>query len=103
MPIFKMSGNKLVPEEQMKRLRERERDKNRHRLANRSFRSTYRWKKLSAEVIAEQPWCSVCGLEGTATDPLTVDHIVSVKADADPFDRDNLTVLHRSENSRKGA
>lgn len=55
----------------------------------------YRWRKLSKEAIARQPYCSVCG----TTKDLTGDH-------RDPTKRKNLTladvdVLCRAHNSSK--
>lgn len=59
---------------------------------------TQRWKRLSAHLRAQQPFCTRCG----AVDDLTVDHIVPLSAGADPYNPTNLQVLCRRCNSQKG-
>lgn len=58
-----------------------------------------RWKRLSKRLRQLQPWCSACG----ATADLTVDHRVPLEDGGDPYDLDNLDVLCRPCNSRKGS
>lgn len=60
------------------------------------------WQKLSAQVIVEEGQCRDCGTTGTATNPLTCDHIVS-KALGGTDARSNLTCRCRRHNSSKGA
>lgn len=62
-----------------------------------------RWKAARKHTLDRDGHrCVACGSE----DDLTIDHIVSLdhllKTDGDPFDLDNLRVLCRSCNSRKG-
>jgi len=71
----------------------------RHREPGRAWRSTSRWQRLRAQVIAAQPWCSTCG----ATTDLTVDHIHPVSRGGDPYDPANCRTLCRRCNSAKGA
>lgn len=58
------------------------------------------WARRSKAAIAEQPWCSRCGTEGTPNNPLTGDHPVPLarggSRDQEP------AVLCRRCNSRKG-
>jgi hypothetical protein len=49
------------------------------------------WKKLSAQLRAEQPWCSMCG----SNVDLTVDHVLPGTTDG------GVMVLCRPCNSRK--
>lgn len=63
-------------------------------------RRTARWARLSQRLRKAQPFCLTCGTR----DDLTVDHIIPVSVRPDlAFDLDNLAVLCRSHNSRKGA
>ena len=55
------------------------------------------WLRLVAQAIREQPWCSVCG----GTEDLTGDHIVP-RSRGGSSTRENLRVLCRGCNSRKG-
>lgn len=62
------------------------------------------WKKARRQCLErDQHTCVTCG----ATDDLTVDHIIPLdrllKTGGDPYDLNNLRVLCRSCNSRKGA
>ncbi len=57
-----------------------------------------RWKRLSKRLRRIQPWCSTCG----STEQLTIDHLTPVARGGAPYDLDNLDVLCRPCNSRKG-
>jgi len=89
------STGDLVPAETPRRDTRR----GRHRQPGRAWRSTARWQRLRAQVIAAQPWCSTCG----ATTDLTVDHIHPVSRGGDPYDPANCRTLCRHHNSSKGA
>lgn len=58
------------------------------------------WQRLSAQVIARQPWCSHCGTSGDESNPLTADHILPL-ARGGLSTLDNLQTLCRDCNSRK--
>jgi 5-methylcytosine-specific restriction protein A len=50
------------------------------------------WRKLSAEVRSERPWCEMCG----ASDNLTVDHILPLSKGGELIvPRNELRVLCR--------
>lgn len=60
-----------------------------------------KWRRISDKLIAAATQCAICGGEFTKADPATVDHIVP-KARGGTNDEQNLRVIHRSENSRRG-
>lgn len=60
------------------------------------------WRKVQAQAIREQPWCSRCRTGGTPDNPLTGDHITPRAAGGRNV-RANVQVLCRDCNSRKGA
>ena len=60
-----------------------------------------RWRRLAKEAIAAHPWCSRCGMQGSASNPLTGDHKVPL-ARGGASVMDNVVVLCRRCNSRKG-
>lgn len=57
------------------------------------------WRKLVAQALREQPWCSIPGCRNT---DLTGDHIVP-RARGGRNVRSNIAVLCRAHNSSKGA
>ncbi len=62
-------------------------------------RRTARWARLSKRLRKAQPFCLTCG----SRDDLTVDHVIPVTIRPDlAFEVDNLAVLCRRCNSRKG-
>jgi 5-methylcytosine-specific restriction endonuclease McrA len=94
MPILRLtSSGELVPADAPRRPRPRRLD------SNRRFRASYAWHRLSAQVIAEEECCALCG---SSADP-TVDHIVPLSRGGSRHDRENLRRLCRSCNSRLGA
>lgn len=50
------------------------------------------WRRIRAQVLAEQPWCATCGSELAAE----VDHIIPITAGGSETDRDNLQGLCRA-------
>lgn len=58
--------------------------------------------RLRDVVLAEELVCWICGLPGTADDPLTLDHIVS-RSRGGQHERSNGRAAHRSCNSAKGS
>ena len=60
------------------------------------------WSKLRVRAIREHPWCSECGTPGTASNPLTGDHITPHRAGGKNV-RSNIQVLCMRCNSSKGA
>jgi 5-methylcytosine-specific restriction endonuclease McrA len=70
-------------------------------------RSTARWQRIRAEMIASVLQCPQCGRRLDRSGPRgpatpTVDHIVPLKLGGSPFDRANLRVLCMSCNSKSG-
>ncbi|SFM16718.1 HNH endonuclease [Shimia aestuarii] len=51
-----------------------------------------KWKRLSAQLRRDHPYCRQCGKTSMQT-TLQVDHIVPLRDGGDPFDRSNLQVL----------
>ncbi len=45
-----------------------------------------RWTELAKRVIAEEPWCTICGRRPSTS----ADHIVPVALGGDEFDRANV-------------
>ena len=79
--------------------RQRERDSRRGTAASRGY--DYEWQRLCAQAIADNPQCCKCGTSGSSDNPLTGDHIVPL-AHGGTSVRENVQVLCRSCNSRKG-
>lgn len=44
--------------------------------AARRFRSSWAWRRAAAAQIRRRPWCEDCGHRGSATNPLTADHVI---------------------------
>jgi 5-methylcytosine-specific restriction endonuclease McrA len=70
-------------------------------------RSTSRWQRIRAEMIASVLQCPRCGCWLDRTGPRgpatpTVDHIVPLKLGGSAYARDNLRVLCMSCNSTAG-
>lgn len=63
---------------------------------------TRQWRAQVKAAIARQPFCSVCGHPGSPDNPLTGDH-VTPRAQGGAGSGDNIQVLCRRCNSRKGA
>jgi 5-methylcytosine-specific restriction endonuclease McrA len=60
----------------------------------------WQWRKLAAEAIAAQPWCTYCNHTGSAANPLTGDHIVPLSRGGQST-ADNLQVLCKRCNGAK--
>ena len=60
------------------------------------------WRRARKAVLRLIPYCVDCGHEGSADNPLTVDHIVPLSRGG-THDDDNLTTRCRRHNSAKGA
>jgi 5-methylcytosine-specific restriction endonuclease McrA len=62
---------------------------------------------IRARVLAEQPWCTACGVELDLSLPRThpasaqVDHIIPVSRGGAMYDRANLTSMCRACNREK--
>lgn len=78
----------------------------------RTYRKTWRWIQLSQRIKRTRPLvCTYehCRYPRTINPDLpwnhrlaaTVDHIVELEDDGDPYDETNLTIVHRSCNSSK--
>lgn len=78
---------------------ERERDRRRPSMADRGYGPG--WQARSRALVKAQPWCSNCLAEPTRENPLTVDHVISLKDGGETID-ENLQVLCRRCNSAKG-
>jgi 5-methylcytosine-specific restriction endonuclease McrA len=74
-----------------------EREKSRRRGGAQKLGYTRQWQQAAHAAIDAQPWCSTCG----ATTDLTGDHIVA-RAHGGPGVSENVTVLCRSCNAKKG-
>lgn len=61
------------------------------------------YQALRTRLIADHPWCEVCGHEGTDDNPLEIDHIVPLSRGGHPTDEGNCRVLCRRHNRQKGA
>src|SRR5262245_29111116 len=57
-----------------------------------------KWRKLRALVLAEEPYCAVCGRPSSE-----VDHIVPLQLGGDAYARSNLRGLCKRCNASKGA
>jgi len=82
-----------------------ERERNRRRDAARGS-STERgygadWRRISAQVIAEEGCCRDCGTTGTPDNPLTCDHVIA-RVHGGTNDRANLVCRCRKHNSARG-
>ena len=68
---------------------------------------SYRWQRLRARVLAEEPLCWICGLPWDAKAPPrtrwypSVDHIVPHTQGGGVYDRANLHAAHHGCNSSK--
>lgn len=76
--------------------------------AVRRLRGTRRWKTLRARLIADAERCELCGLPFDRDTPHgrrapSVDHITPLAQGGDPYDEDNLRVVHIGCNSRRAA
>ena len=60
------------------------------------FYYSRRWRRLSAEIRAEEPDCRTCGAPAVC-----VDHIVGIEEGGDPFGRSNLQPLCMTCHNRK--
>ena len=60
------------------------------------------YRKLRAQALREHPWCVVCRAPDSPDNPLTADHIVPLALGGRNV-RDNVQVMCRACNSRKGA
>lgn len=71
-------------------------------------RSARPWKRLQAQVFAEESHCWLCGeyvdqtLEPNDLRARSVDHRRPVALDGDVYDRANLRLAHRQCNSERG-
>lgn len=65
-------------------------------------RGTRQWQARRAMLIAEHPWCALCGREPEDTSLLHVDHITPVRLGGTD-DPENLRVLCWRCNTRLGA
>jgi 5-methylcytosine-specific restriction endonuclease McrA len=69
---------------------------------------SYRWQRLRARVLAEEPLCWICGLPWDDTAPPrsrwypSVDHVIAHTQGGDTYARSNLRAAHHGCNSRKG-
>jgi 5-methylcytosine-specific restriction endonuclease McrA len=72
-------------------------------------RSGRPWRRVRAQVLADNPTCWLCGhpidltLPATHTMSPTVDHVTALAAGGQERDPANLRPAHRRCNSRKGA
>jgi 5-methylcytosine-specific restriction endonuclease McrA len=58
------------------------------------------WRKIRAQVLAEEPICAVQGCFRPSTE---VDHIIPLARGGSPLDRDNLQGMCKPHNASKGA
>lgn len=68
-----------------------------HRFTRRSGEYDREWRRLVAQAIREQPYCTICGTE----EDLTGDHITPLSRGGTNT-RDNIRVLCRHCNSQRG-
>jgi 5-methylcytosine-specific restriction endonuclease McrA len=74
----------------------------------RAGRSGHQWRKLRAQVLAEETHCWLCWVEVDKSlhhlDPGApqVDHVVAIHAGGDPEDRANLRLAHKRCNQSRG-
>ena len=93
-PTLISAGQRLCPDHQ----RQANREYNQQRPARHQFYQTKEWRRLSKQVLAEEPWCA-CGGRTTQAD-----HIISIKDRPDlALVRENLVGRCASCHSRKSA
>lgn len=96
-PCIKAGCGALSDKAQCPQHRPKDTRRIRHRPAHAA--TDWKWRKISEQTRAKQPWCSQCG----TTNDLTVDHIIPVSVDPSlAYEPLNLDVLCRSCNGRKG-
>jgi 5-methylcytosine-specific restriction enzyme A len=81
------------------RAHQRTRDLARRDDPMRQLRRSSAWRRLSEQARAQQPWCSVPGCHDL---DLTADHIISPLLGGGPLDPNNVQVLCRTHQNRKG-
>ena len=73
---------------------------------NASFYQSTAWRKYRRIYLALHPLCRMCEAEGTITQALMVDHIVTMNKGGDPWEDDNLQPLcnkcHAKKSSKDG-
>ena len=78
-------------------------------LNTRRGRSGRPWRRLRAQVLAEETRCWLCGhpvdrtLPGAHPQGPTVDHIIPLSRGGNPLDRNNARLAHRRCNVTRGA
>lgn len=70
---------------------------------NKEIYWSYRWKKLRASFMIQNPLCVHCKKEGFFTEATVADHIVPINEGGDPWDRNNLQALCKKHHDIKSA
>jgi 5-methylcytosine-specific restriction endonuclease McrA len=83
-----------------RRTHEREKSRRRRKTAARGYDGA--WRKLVAEAIKRQPFCTYCGTRGSKDNPLTGDHKVPISKGGTATTLSDVVVACRSCNSSRG-
>jgi 5-methylcytosine-specific restriction endonuclease McrA len=83
-----------------RRTHERKKNRRRRKTAARGYDGA--WRKLVAEAIKRQPFCTYCGTRGSKANPLTGDHKVPVSKGGTARTVADVVVACRSCNSSRG-
>jgi 5-methylcytosine-specific restriction endonuclease McrA len=83
-----------------RRTHEREKSRRRRKIPARGYDGA--WRKLVAEAIKRQPFCTYCGTRGSKANPLTGDHKVPVSKGGTARTVADLVVACRRCNSSRG-
>jgi 5-methylcytosine-specific restriction endonuclease McrA len=83
-----------------RRTHEREKSRRRRKTAARGYDGA--WRKLVAEAIKRQPFCTYCGTRGSKANPLTGDHRIPLSKGGTARTLADVVVACRSCNSSRG-
>lgn len=59
------------------------------------------WRRLTKEILAEQPFCQICAKSGIVTLATCTDHITAVRLGGEFWNKANLQAACKSCNNKK--